>query len=94
MLLNELFKPSINILFNSLMPVFGNKIIGIIMTGMGTDGRDSFIKLSQIGGYIIAQDPASCVIQGMPKSVIDAGIADEIHPLFELSKVISSFFDI
>jgi two-component system chemotaxis response regulator CheB len=59
------------------------------MTGMGSDGRDGFTDLkSSREIHVIAQDEASCVVYGMPKSVIEAGLADEIKPLDELSNAI------
>jgi len=89
---DELYKPSVNVLVNSIADVFGKKAVGIIMTGMGSDGRDSLKRLHSLGGYVISQDIDSCIVAGMTRSVIDAGIADEIHPLNDLAAVISSMF--
>lgn len=91
---NELFKPSVNVLMNSAIDVFGKSMVGIIMTGMGHDGRDALKRLHSIGGYVISQDIDSCVVAGMPRSVIDAGIADEIHPLNDLPDAIASLFNL
>lgn len=89
---DELYKPSVNVLINSVVQSYGRRSIGLIMTGMGHDGRDSLKGLHQTGGYVISQDIESCVVGGMPKSVIEAGIADEIHPLNDLAGVIASIF--
>lgn len=91
---NELYKPSVNVLMNSAIDVFGKSVVGIIMTGMGHDGRDALKRLHSIGGYVISQDIDSCVVAGMPRSVIDAGIADEIHPLNDLPDAIASLFNL
>ncbi|MEJ5244263.1 MAG: chemotaxis response regulator protein-glutamate methylesterase [Bacteroidota bacterium] len=91
---NELFKPSVNVLMNSAIDVFGKSMVGIIMTGMGHDGRDALKRLHSIGGYVISQDVESCVVAGMPRSVIDAGIADEIHPLNDMPDAIASLFNL
>jgi len=77
---------------NSAIDVFGKSMVGIIMTGMGNDGRDALRRLHNIGGYVISQDIESCVVAGMPKAVIEAGIADEVHPLNDLPDAIASLF--
>ncbi|MGA2297106.1 MAG: chemotaxis response regulator protein-glutamate methylesterase [FCB group bacterium] len=84
-----LYKPSVDVLMSSISDIFGRRAIGIIMTGMGHDGLEGIRKLSKTGGYIIAQEPDSCVISGMPKSIIDAGLADEIQPLNFMADTIS-----
>ena len=85
---NQLYKPSIDQMIDSVTNTFGKKAIGVIMTGMGRDGADSLRRLSSVGGYVIAQDAESCVIYGMPKAVIDEGTADEIQPLNKLAAAI------
>jgi len=52
--------------------------VGVTMTGMGNDGVEGSRVLRQKGGYLIAQNEASCVVYGMPKAVVEAGLADEI----------------
>ncbi|HOM05812.1 MAG TPA: chemotaxis response regulator protein-glutamate methylesterase [Candidatus Kapabacteria bacterium] len=89
---NELYKPSVNVLMNSAIDVYGKSMVGVIMTGMGHDGRDALKRLHSIGGYVISQDIESCVVAGMPRSVIDAGVADEIHSLNDLPDAIASLF--
>ena len=58
------------------------------MTGMGSDGCEGMKKIKVNGGYIIAQDETSCVVYGMPKSVVEAGLADEIQPLNKIAEAI------
>ncbi|MCX7908062.1 MAG: chemotaxis response regulator protein-glutamate methylesterase [Ignavibacteria bacterium] len=88
---NTLFKPSADVMFKSIAEVFGSHTVGIIMTGMGNDGTDGLRLLSQKGGYVIAQSPESCVVAGMPGSVINAKIANEILPLKEIANAINDF---
>ncbi len=88
----ELFRPSADLLFNSIAESIGSSSIGIIMTGMGSDGTKGLKKLNAFGGYIIAQDYESCVVSGMPRSVVEAGIADEVVALADLPEAISSIF--
>lgn len=87
-----LFKPSVDYMFESLIKAYGKSALGIMMTGMGNDGKVAFGKLYELGGYIIAQSPESCTIAGMPKSVIDTGRYDEILNVEEISNFISDTF--
>ncbi len=82
---NEIFKPSVNVTTFSAIEVFGGKIIGVMMTGMGSDGKKAFVELHRRGGTIIAQDEQSCVVYGMPRAVIEAGVADYIVPLDKIA---------
>ena len=82
------FCPSANYLFKTVGSIHGKKAIGIILTGMGHDGLEGLKLLKQYGGYVVAQDEASCVVYGMPKAAIDAGIVDQIAALEEIAKVI------
>ncbi len=86
---NTLFKPSADVMFKSIADTFGSHTVGIIMTGMGNDGTEGLRLVSEKGGYVIAQAPESCVISGMPSSVINAKIANEIVPLKDIANVIN-----
>lgn len=85
---NTLFKPSADVMFKSLGEIFGSHTVGIIMTGMGNDGTEGLRLISEKGGYVIAQTPESCVVAGMPGSVINSKIANEIVPLKDIPQVI------
>jgi two-component system chemotaxis response regulator CheB len=87
------FCPSANYLFEDVGRVYGRNAIGIILTGMGNDGLEGLKILKQDGGFVIAQDEASCIVFGMPKAAIDAGITDQILPLEEIAPVISTLLD-
>ncbi len=69
-------KPSADLMFNSLGEVFKNRVIGVILTGMGNDGTEGLRVIKEHGGYVISQDEESSLIFGMPKSAIDAGVVD------------------
>ncbi|MCL2038864.1 MAG: chemotaxis-specific protein-glutamate methyltransferase CheB [Bacteroidetes bacterium] len=88
----ELFNPSVNVMVNSVVDVYKDKAVGIIMTGMGNDGQIALNNLNKAGGYVIAQSKDSCVVAGMPGSVIDNKIAHEVQPLHNIAGTISSFF--
>ncbi len=88
----ENFKPSVNVMMNSLVDIYGPNLLGIMLTGMGNDGMEGFIKLSKAGGYAIVQDPETCVVSGMVSSVIKSGAADEIIPIENIAAEIAKFF--
>ena len=83
-----LYKPSANVLMESCSKMLGNRAFGVIMTGMGSDGCDGLKMLKDKGGRVVAQNEASCVVYGMPKAVVEAGIADEIVELDSLAAAI------
>ncbi len=83
-----LYKPSANVLMESSGKVLGNRVLGVIMTGMGSDGCEGMKVLKEKGGRVIAQNEASCVVYGMPKAVVDAGLADEVVELDSLASTI------
>ena len=83
-------RPTVDNMFDSAAKISGYKKIAVILTGMGNDGRDGLRKIKENGGYCIAQDEATCVVYGMPKSVIDAGLADEICPLPQIAQAIEA----
>jgi two-component system chemotaxis response regulator CheB len=89
---NTLHKPSVDVMMHSVIDVFNKKTLGIIMTGMGKDGLEAMKRLKQINGTCIAQDERSSVVYGMPKAVIDEGIADSVLSLEEIPLKINKVF--
>ena len=85
-----LHRPSVDVTAESVVEAFGGHAVGVIMTGMGRDGSAGLKKLNAKGGYVIAQDEESCVVYGMPKAVVDEGIADEVQPLEQLADAIAA----
>lgn len=80
------YKPSVDITFASLSKLYGKKVLAVVLTGMGADGRDGARMLKEQGAEIWAQDEASCVVYGMPQAVTKAGIATESLPIEQVSK--------
>jgi len=76
--------PSVDVTAASVAEVVGRDALGVIMTGMGSDGMKGLQLLKLKGGSVLAQDEPSCIVYGMPRAVIDAGYQDEIVPLTEL----------
>jgi two-component system chemotaxis response regulator CheB len=83
-------KPSVDYLFRSVAQGYPKKSCAVIMTGMGSDGTLGARLVKRTGGYVIAQDQATSVVFGMPKSVIEAGVVDKVCPLGEISAEIVS----
>lgn len=82
-------RPSADVLFSSLANLNLPHVIGVIMTGMGSDGARGLVELkNKTKAHIIAQDEESCVVYGMPKSAVNMGIVDEITPLTKITKQI------
>jgi two-component system chemotaxis response regulator CheB len=80
------YKPSVDITFASLSKMYGKKVLAVVLTGMGADGRDGARMLKEQGAEIWAQDEETCVVYGMPQAVVKAGIATESLPLTLVSK--------
>jgi len=84
-------RPAVDILFDSASKYVGPNAIGVIMTGMGSDGASGLLKMKESGAKTIAQDENSCVVFGMPKEAIKLGAADKIVPLHKIPENILSF---
>ncbi len=74
-------KPAVDYLFRSLAENFGDEAMAAVLTGMGDDGTAGCKLLKSKGAMIMVQDEASCVVYGMPRSVVKAGVADQVVPL-------------
>ena len=81
-------RPSVDVLFDSCADVVGASGVGVIMTGMGDDGARGLLAMRRVGAATLAQDEASCVVFGMPKSAIELGAAAEVVPLDRLAEAV------
>jgi len=82
------YKPSVDLTFASLSKSYMGKVFGVILTGMGADGREGARMLKDQGSTIWAQDQASCVVYGMPQAVAQAGISTRSISLDGMAKAI------
>ena len=80
------YKPCVDITFGSAAKTYGDKVLAVVLTGMGADGREGARLLKQGGSAIWAQDEASCVIYGMPMAIVKADLADAIYSLDDIGK--------
>jgi len=74
-------RPAVDVLFQSVAPIYGPAVLSVILTGMGKDGLDGARGIKALGGQLLVQDQASSVVWGMPRAVTEAGLADQILPL-------------
>lgn len=81
-------KPAVDPMLESLLPIYGNKMLGVILTGMGHDGLGGGKALSALGGQLIAQDEATSVVWGMPGAVAMAGVCSAVLPLREIGPAV------
>ncbi|MHC8360735.1 protein-glutamate methylesterase/protein-glutamine glutaminase [Pseudomonas sp. LS2P72] len=80
------YKPCVDITFGSAAKSYGDKVLAVVLTGMGADGREGARLLKQGGSAIWAQDEASCVIYGMPMAIVKAELADAVYSLDDIGK--------
>lgn len=80
------YKPSVDITFGSAANIFGDKVLAVVLTGMGSDGCEGAKLLKQKGSTIWAQDEKTSVIYGMPMAIARANLADEILPLLQVGE--------
>lgn len=87
-------RPSVDVLFRSAAPHFGNRVVAVMLTGMGNDGQEGTRALAELGAHVIAQDKASSVVWGMPGAVVAAGLADEVLPLGRIADQLRARFHV
>ncbi len=89
---DTIHRPSVDVLMNSVADTIGQASLGIIMTGMGADGLMGLRAMKSRGADIIAQNEESCIVYGMPRAVIEAGIANTIAPLDQIAGEVMAYF--
>jgi two-component system chemotaxis response regulator CheB len=82
-------KPAADPLFQSAADAFGPAALAVVLTGMGRDAFRGAAAIKSAGGTVLVQDPADSVAKGMPGTVVDAGLADEILPLRRIGPAIA-----
>ncbi|MDP2278455.1 MAG: chemotaxis response regulator protein-glutamate methylesterase [Nitrospirota bacterium] len=86
--LNSTHRPSVDVLFQSVAENYGSRAMGVILTGMGSDGVKGMKLMKEQGGITLAQDEATSTIFGMPKVAIESGIVDKVAPITSMAEEI------
>jgi two-component system chemotaxis response regulator CheB len=86
---SDKYVPSVDIMMSSAAAHFGALTMGVILTGMGDDGKKGVVEIKQKGGYTIAEAESSAVIFGMPNEAIKTGVIDRVLPLFKIPNEIT-----
>ncbi|MBD3244002.1 MAG: chemotaxis-specific protein-glutamate methyltransferase CheB [Chitinivibrionales bacterium] len=81
-------RPSVDVLFESVAQAAGPDAVGVLLTGMGSDGAEGLLAMRNAGAHTIAQDEASCVVFGMPREAIRLGAVDEVLPLPDIAAAV------
>jgi len=81
-------RPAVDVLFRSAADVYGPRVLGVVMTGMGNDGLVGSAHIKATGGRIVPEAESSCVVYGMPRAVVEAFVSDRVATLDEMASTI------
>jgi two-component system, chemotaxis family, protein-glutamate methylesterase/glutaminase len=81
-------RPSVDVLFESAAEVYGERVLGVVMTGMGDDGRAGAAWIKARNGSVLTEAEETCIVYGMPRAVVEAGLSDQSIPLDRLADAI------
>ena len=82
--------PSVDPMFGSVGAIYGAGALGVVLTGMGRDGVEGASRMVACGGSVLAQDEASCAVWGMPRAILEAGLACAVLPPDKIARRIAS----
>ena len=85
-------RPSVDVAMKSVITPIGSRVVGVILTGMGSDGAAGISQIKQMGGITVAQDQKTSVIYGMPKAAADTGFIDYILSTEQIADKIKNLF--
>ena len=85
---DTIHRPSVDVLFQSAAEIYGNRTLGVVMTGMGSDGKQGAAWIKAQGGIVFTEAEQSCIVYGMPRSVVEAGLSDKSIPLENMAQSI------
>ena len=83
-------RPAVDVTLTSLVQRFNSNVVAVILTGMGSDGTHGASLLHSDGGYVIAEHESTCVVWGMPRSVVEAGAASAVLPRSQIASAIEN----
>jgi two-component system chemotaxis response regulator CheB len=82
------FSPSVDVLFESAASALGPAVLGVVLTGMGNDGLEGARTLARVGGRTLTEAESSCVVYGMPRAIVDAGLSAAQAPIEDMAALI------
>lgn len=85
---DSLHRPSVDVMFKSAAEVYGNRVLGVVMTGMGSDGKQGAAWIKSQGGLVFTEAESSCVVYGMPSVIVEAGLSDKSVALEDMARAI------
>jgi len=86
----KIHRPSVDVMFRSAAEIYRERVLAVVMTGMGDDGKEGAAWVKVQGGRVFTESEKSCVIYGMPRSVAEAGLSDLVVPLDEMAQTITA----
>ncbi|RAQ40118.1 chemotaxis response regulator protein-glutamate methylesterase, partial [Arthrospira sp. O9.13F] len=84
-------RPSVDVMFQSAAEIYKERVLGVVMTGMGSDGKQGAAWIKSHGGSVFTEAEESCVVYGMPRTVVEAGLSDRSIPLNQMAKAIVDY---
>jgi two-component system chemotaxis response regulator CheB len=81
---DSLHKPSVDVMMESVAQACGKKSLGVLLTGMGSDGAKGMRAIKEAGGITLAESEETCIVYGMPKSAIEDGVVDKVVPIYNM----------
>lgn len=85
---DTLHRPSVDVLFRSAAEMFEDRVLAIVMTGMGTDGKEGASWIKAKGGKVFTEAESSCIVYGMPRAVFEAGLSDKVVSLEQMAEAV------
>jgi len=85
---DTLHRPSVDVMFQSAAEIYGDRLLGVIMTGMGSDGKQGASWVKSQGGLIFTEAESSCIVYGMPRAVLETGLSDRTVSLEFMARAI------
>ncbi|MTD45476.1 chemotaxis-specific protein-glutamate methyltransferase CheB [Conexibacter sp. W3-3-2] len=82
-------RPRADLTIDDAVAAWGSRLLLVVLTGMGRDGEEGAAKVKAAGGRVIVEDESTCTVYGMPRAVVEAGLADRVVPLHQLADVIA-----
>lgn len=84
----ERYTPSVNMMFASCAEIYGNRMMAVVLTGMGDDGSRGLRRVKELGGFVVAESNETAAVYGMPREAVATGFVDRVLPLHSIAREI------